>query len=231
MIRRVVNDSPEESRDTTPNQEIIRVVIIDDHPVVHDGVAAALALTADIRVVDAADSVERALQALPRSRPDVILLDVRLHGADGLSAIGTLLAARPEARIVVFSAYDLDDYVFGAIKAGAKGYVLKGAPGSELAAAVRRVHAGESYVSPTLSAKLVGHMEPRSRGSRTLTPRELMVLRLMVSGLSNRDIAAALAISERTVKFHVTAILNRLGADNRTQAVSLAVRRGILPPD
>jgi DNA-binding NarL/FixJ family response regulator len=210
---------------------MIRVLIIDDHPVVHDGVAAALGLTADIRVVQGADSVEAALRSLPRSAPDVILLDVRLHGTDGLTAIGTLLTVRPSARVIVFSAYDLDEYVFGAIKAGAKGYVLKGAPGTELAAAIRTVHAGHSYVSPALSAKLVDHMQPRSRGSRTLTPRELMVLRLMASGLSNRDIAAALAITERTVKYHVTAILNRLGADNRTQAVTLAVRRGILPPD
>ena len=107
--------------------------------------------------------------------------------------------------------------------------MLKGTASPELATAIRTVHAGGSYVSPALSAKLVEQMQPRSRGSRTLTAREMMVLRLMASGLSNHDIAGALAITERTVKFHVTAILNRLGADNRTQAVALAVRRGILP--
>jgi two-component system NarL family response regulator len=207
---------------------MIRVAIVDDHPIVHDGVAAALTRTPDVRLVDAAESVEAAIAALPRSNPDVILLDVRLHGADGLSSIATLLAARPAARIIVFSAYDLDEYVFGAMRSGAKGYVLKGTPGTELVAAIRRVHAGDSYVSPTLSARLVEQLQPRTRGSRTLTARELMVLRLVASGLSNRDIAAALSITERTVKFHVTAILNRLGADNRTQAVALAVRRGIL---
>lgn len=207
---------------------MIRVVIVDDHPIVQDGVATALNRTADIRLVDAASDVAAALKALPRARPDVILLDIRLHGTDGLSAIQTLLAARPGVRIVVFSAYDLDEYVFGAIRAGAKGYLLKGTPSAELASAIRKVHAGESYVSPALSARLVEQMQPRSRGSRTLTARELMVLRLIASGLSNRDIATTLAISERTVKFHVTAILNRLGADNRTQAVALAVRRGIL---
>ena len=207
---------------------MIRVAIVDDHPIVHDGVAAALNRTPDVRLVDAAESVEAAIAALPRSNPDVILLDVRLHGADGLSSIATLLAARPAARIIVFSAYDLDEYVFGAMRSGAKGYVLKGTAGTELVAAIRRVHAGDSYVSPTLSARLVEQLQPRTRGSRTLTARELMVLRLVASGLSNRDIAAALSITERTVKFHVTAILNRLGADNRTQAVALAVRRGIL---
>jgi DNA-binding NarL/FixJ family response regulator len=208
---------------------MIRVLIIDDHPIVQDGVATALNRTEDIRLVAAADTVEAALQSLPRSKPDVILLDVRLHGSDGLAAIGPLLSARPGARLIMFTAHDLDEYVFAAIRAGARGYVLKGTPGAELATAIRKVHAGESYVSPSLSAKLVEQMQPRSRGSRTLTARELMVLRLIASGLSNRDIADALAISERTVKFHVTAILNRLGADNRTQAVALAARRGILP--
>jgi DNA-binding NarL/FixJ family response regulator len=210
---------------------MIRVVIIDDHPVVHDGVSTALDRTPDIRLVGSADTLDSALDALTRTRPDVVLLDVRLQGSDGLSAIGTLLSALPGLRVIVFSAYDLDEYVFGAIKAGAKGYVLKGTASTELVEAIRRVHAGDSYVSPTLTAKLVDQIQPRSRSSRSLTPRELMVLRLMASGLSNRDIASALAITERTVKFHVTGILNRLGADNRTQAVALAARRGILPED
>jgi DNA-binding NarL/FixJ family response regulator len=129
----------------------------------------------------------------------------------------------------MFSAYDVDAYVLGAIRAGARGYVLKGAAAAELASAIRKVHAGESYVSPALSAKLVDQIQTRTRGSRLLTPRELMVLQLMAAGLANKDIADSLAITERTVKFHVTAILNKLGADNRTQAVALAGRRGLLP--
>jgi len=208
---------------------MIRVLIVDDHPIVHDGVATALDRTDDIRLVDAVENVEAALVSLPRSGPDVILLDIRLHGSDALEAIQQLLAARPAARIVVFSAYDVDEYVFGALRAGASGYILKGAGGAELATAIRRVHGGESYVSPDLSAKLAQQLQRPSRRSQTLTTREMMVLRLMAAGQSNRDIASALGITERTVKFHVTAILNRLGADNRTQAVALAVRRGILP--
>jgi DNA-binding NarL/FixJ family response regulator len=209
---------------------MIRVLIVDDHPIVHEGVASALNRTDDIRLVAAADTLDAALRALPRAVPDIVLLDVRLHAADGLSAIGTLHAARPAARVIMFSAYDLDDYVFGAMRAGARGYVLKGTASAELATAIRKVHGGESYVSPALSARLVEQMQPGRGGSRSLTTRELMVLRLIASGLSNRDIASALAISERTVKFHVTAILNRLGADNRAQAVALATRRGLLPP-
>jgi DNA-binding NarL/FixJ family response regulator len=208
----------------------IRVLIVDDHPVVHDGVAAVLSRTGDIRVVRAVETVADAVAAIESAKPDVVLLDIRLHGPDGLEGIGTLLRARPGLRVIMFSAYDFDEFVFGAIRAGARGYLLKGAAASELVAAIRTVHAGESYLSPGISAKLVDDMQTRSRGSRLLTPRELMVLRLMAAGLSNREIAGSLGISERTVKFHVTAILNRLGADNRTQAVAMAGRRGILPP-
>jgi DNA-binding NarL/FixJ family response regulator len=210
---------------------MIRVLIVDDHPVVHDGVAAVLNRTPDIRLVQSVETMDDAAAALSRSTPDVVLLDVRLRGADGLSSISTLLAARPALRVIVFSAYDLDEYVFGAIRAGARGYLLKGAGSGELVAAIRKVNAGDSYLSPSLSAKLVDEMQARSHGSRLLTPRQLMVLRLMAAGQANREIASSLAISERTVKFHVTSILNKLGADNRTQAVAMAGRRGILPID
>ncbi|HEX5110760.1 MAG TPA: response regulator transcription factor [Vicinamibacterales bacterium] len=210
---------------------MISVLLVDDHPVVHEGVQAALARTPDIRLVRAVDTVEAAVTAMSEVRPDVVLLDVRLGREDGLTAIGTLIAVHPHVRILVFSAYDVDAYVLGALRAGARGYALKGAPGAELVAAIRRVHEGESYVSPSLSAKLVDQIQARSRGSRLLTPRELMVLQLMATGLSNRDIASSLEISERTVKFHVTAILNKLGADNRTQAVAMAGRRGMLSDD
>ena len=209
---------------------MIRVLIVDDHPVVHDGVAAVLNRTPDIRLVESVDTIDAAVTAVDAATPDVVLLDIRLSGADGLSEIGKLLAARPGLRVVMFSAYDLDEYVFGAIRAGARGYVLKGAGGGELVAAIRKVHAGESYLSPSLSAKLVDEMQSRA-GTRLLTSRELMVLRLVAAGLPNREIATSLGISERTIKFHVTAILNKLGADNRAQAVANAARRGILPAD
>src|SRR5262249_36580025 len=189
---------------------MIRVLIVDDHPVVHDGVAAVLNRTPDIRLVQSVKTVEEALQALSGSQPDVVLLDIRLRDGDGLWAIGTLLSARAALRVIVFSAYDLDDYVFGAIRAGARGYLLKGASGSEMIAAIRKVYAGESYLAPSLSAKLVDQMQARAHRSRLLTPRELMVLRLVAAGLSNHEIADSLAIRERTVKFHVTAILNKL---------------------
>jgi DNA-binding NarL/FixJ family response regulator len=210
---------------------MIRVLIVDDHPVVHDGVAAVLHRTPDIRVVDTARTIAEATAKLSRVKPDIVLLDLRLPDAEGLSGIGAVLSAQPGVGVIVFTAYDLDEYVFGAIRAGARGYLIKGAPGTELAAAIRQVSSGESYVSPRLSAKLIDQVRSGRRGSRLLSARELTVLRLMAAGSSNRQIADALEITERTVKFHVTAILNKLGADNRTQAVALAGRRGILPLD
>jgi DNA-binding NarL/FixJ family response regulator len=210
---------------------MIRVLIVDDHPVVHDGVASVLNRTSDIRLVGSVQTADEVIPALERFSPDIALLDIRLSDTDGLTLVGTMIDARPVLRVIMFSAYDVDEYVFAAIRAGARGYLLKGAPGAEMLAAIRKVHAGDSYLSPGLSTKLVDQMQARSHGTRVLTAREQMVLGLMASGLSNREIAGSLAITERTVKFHVTAILNKLGADNRTQAVALASRRGLLPPD
>ena len=131
--------------------------------------------------------------------------------------------------IVVFTAHDEDDDVFRAIRGGARGYLLKGSPAAEIALAIRQVHAGESYLSPRIAAKLVKDVaRPRGR-TGLLSPRERGVLRLVAAGLSNRQIGETLSISERTVKFHVTAIFNKLGAENRAQAVAIAAERGLLP--
>jgi DNA-binding NarL/FixJ family response regulator len=129
----------------------------------------------------------------------------------------------------MFTAYDADEYVFAAIKAGAKGYVLKGSPAQELVRAIRQVHGGDSYLSPAIGASLARQVAHPTRGGGLLTARELAVLRLVAAGLSNHQIAESLRITERTVKFHVTSIFNKLGADNRAQAVALAGRRGLLP--
>jgi DNA-binding NarL/FixJ family response regulator len=157
--------------------------------------------------------------------PDVILLDLKLPGED-LDSVTTF--AREHTPIVVFTAYDTDEDVFRAIRGGARGYLLKGSPAAEIARAIRQAHAGESYLSPPIAAKLVDDIA-RPRGRRgLLSAREHGVLRLVAAGLSNRQIAKTLSISERTVKFHVTAIFNKLGADNRAQAVAIAAERGLL---
>jgi DNA-binding NarL/FixJ family response regulator len=205
---------------------VIRVLIVDDHPIVREGVTAVLERERDVDVVGSAETVEDGLRLAARLRPDVVLLDLKLPDAATVDSVASFAAGG--RRIVVFTAYDTDDEVFGAIRAGARGYLLKGSPAAEIARAIRQVHAGESYLTPRIAAKLVaGFAQPRGR-TGLLSPRERGVLRLVAAGLSNRQIAETLSISERTVKFHVTAILNKLGAENRAQAVALAAERGLL---
>jgi DNA-binding NarL/FixJ family response regulator len=207
---------------------MIRVLLIDDHPIVHDGVSAVLRAEADIRVIGSAETLARAIALITANAPDVALLDLHLPGEDGVTGVRRLAAAFPDLRIIVFTAYEVDEYVFGAMQAGAKGYVLKGSPAPELVRAIRHVHGGGTYLSPSIGARLASHSGRAHRDTSLLTPRELAVLRLVAAGQSNRQIADSLGITERTVKFHVTAIFNKLGADNRAQAVALAGRRGLL---
>ena len=204
---------------------MIRVLIVDDHPIVREGVTSVLERENDLEVVGAAATIDEGLRMFARQKPDVVLLDLKLPGepSDGVSRF---VAER--AALVIFTAYDTDEDVFRAIRGGARGYVLKGSPAAEIAQAIRQVHAGESFLSPPIAAKLVKDMaQPHARRG-LLSAREQGVLRLVAAGLSNRQIAATLSISERTVKFHVTAIFNKLGADNRAQAVAIAAERGLL---
>jgi DNA-binding NarL/FixJ family response regulator len=205
---------------------MITVLIVEDHPIVREGVTMVLERERDIDVVGAADTISEGLRLAAKLNPDVILLDLKLPDADAFDGVASF--ARERRSIVVFTAYEADDDVFRAIRGGARGYLLKGSPAAEIAKAVRQVHAGESYLSPRIAAKLVeGVTRPRGR-TGLLSTRERGVLRLVAAGQSNRQIAAALSISERTVKFHVTAIFNKLGADNRAQAVAVASERGLL---
>ncbi len=205
---------------------MIRVLIVDDHPIVREGVTGVLAREPDIEVVGEADTLDEGLRLDVTHQPDVVFLDLKLPDATGLEGV-TSFASRGRG-IVVFTAHDADDDVFGAIRGGARGYLLKGSPAAEIAQAIRQVHAGDSYVSPRIAAKLAKEVaQPRGR-TGVLSTRERGVLRLVAAGLSNRQIGATLSITERTVKFHVTAIFNKLGADNRAQAVAIAAERGLL---
>jgi DNA-binding NarL/FixJ family response regulator len=206
---------------------MIRVMVVDDHPIVRQGLAAALEDEPDFEVVGAAATAEAALALLDRIQPDVLLLDLELPGMDGVAAIPQLLQANPGGQIVVFTAYATDERVFGAIRAGARGYLLKGAGTAEIARAVRAAHTGESYLEPRIASRLLEEVRAPGRHSE-LSARELSVLRLVAAGMSNKQIARSLSITERTVKFHVTSILNKLGADNRAQAVAVALERGLL---
>jgi len=206
---------------------MIRIVVVDDHPVVREGLVASLEDDPEFRVVGSAGSAEDAVPLITTQHPDVILLDLELPGVNGLEAIPALAAAHPASRILILTAYDTDERVLGAIRAGAKGYLLKGASLEEIARAIRSVHAGESYLEPRIATKVLAELGPRRRPA-ALSHREREVLRLVAGGRSNKQIARELGITERTVKFHVTSILNKLGAENRAQAVAVAARRGLL---
>ncbi|MGH2347919.1 MAG: response regulator [bacterium] len=206
---------------------MIRILVVDDHPVVREGLVATLEDDPEFAVVGAAASAEDALPLTRSQRPDVILLDLELPGMDGIQAIPALTAAHPEARIVILTAYDTDERVLGAIRSGAKGYLLKGAGLEEIARAIRAVHGGGSYLEPRIAGKVLAEVSAPRR-STALSRREREVLKMVADGRSNKQIARALKITERTVKFHVTTILNKLGAENRAQAVALAVQRGLL---
>jgi DNA-binding NarL/FixJ family response regulator len=207
---------------------VIRVLVVDDHPVVRQGLVAVLGDEPDLEVVGSAGSAEEALALAKRLRPDVVLLDLELPGLGGVEAIPRFAVASPNTGILVFTAYDTDERVFGAIRSGAKGYLLKGAAAEEIARAVHAVHAGGSYLEPRVAAKLVADVRAPRRLRGELSERERAVLRLVAEGLPNKQIARALSITERTVKFHLASAFNKLGADNRAQAVALASQRGLL---
>ncbi len=205
---------------------MIRVLIVDDHPIVREGVAAVLERERDLDVVGAAGSVEDGVRLAVRAKPHVVLLDLRLSDQDGIDGVAAFTDR--DIGVVMFTAYDAEDDVQRALRAGARGYLLKGAPAGEIAQAIREVHAGHSYLSPRVAGAVVrGVTHPRGQGA--LSARERAVLQAVAAGQSNRAIAAALGIAERTVKFHVTALFNKLGAENRAQAVAIAAARGLLP--
>ncbi|HEY7994803.1 MAG: response regulator [Candidatus Eremiobacterales bacterium] len=205
---------------------MIRVIIVDDHPIVRDGIASVLETEADIVVAASVGSAEEMLDAVTRERPDAILLDLALPGMGGIEAISRLRQVG-SPRVVIFSAHDEAEAMVEAVRAGARGYVVKGAPGAEIIAAIREVAAGGSYFRGAAANAIAS--EVRSpRDPDGLTPREREVIRLVSEGLSNKQIAQRLGIAERTAKFHVRQIMAKLGADNRAQAVALATRRRLL---
>jgi DNA-binding NarL/FixJ family response regulator len=208
---------------------VIRIAVVDDHPIVRQGLTAALEDEPDLQVIGAAGSAEEALTLVGRLRPEVVLLDLELPGMGGVEAIPHLIEAGPNTAVLVFTAYDTDERVLGAIRSGAKGYLLKGATTADIARAIRAVAAGGSALEPRVAAKLVAAVRG-PRGAGQLTHREREVLSLIADGLPGKQIARALGISERTVKFHTGSILRKLGADNRAQAVALAAQRGLLEP-
>jgi DNA-binding NarL/FixJ family response regulator len=207
---------------------VIRILVVDDHPIVREGLVAVLEDQADFHVAGAAGSAEEAIAMARQLSPDTVLLDLELPGMNGVEAIPPLLQAAPDARVLVFTAYDTDERVFGAIRAGARGYLLKGAAAEEIARAIRVIHAGGSHLAPGVATRVMAEVGAPRRSPGALTGREREVLRLIAEGLSNKQISRALGITERTVKFHVTSIFNKLGAENRAQAAALAIQQGLV---
>jgi DNA-binding NarL/FixJ family response regulator len=204
----------------------IRLLIVDDHPIVRDGLRAAFAGEPDIEVVGEAANGAEAVESAGRDQVDVALMDLRMPEMDGVRAIRLLQQASPRTRVLVLTTFDTDGDVLPAIEAGATGYLLKDAPTDELLRAVRAAHRGESVLSPSVAGRLIGQVRRPSRG--TLSPREVEVLKLVAGGATNREAAAALFISEASVKTHLLHVYAKLDVRDRASAVAEAYRRGVL---
>jgi DNA-binding NarL/FixJ family response regulator len=182
-------------------------------------------------VIGEAENGVEAVEKIVELRPDVVMLDLEMPEMDGVETLQRLRGDDPDIRVIVFTAFDTDERILAAVRAGARGYLLKGAPRDQIFQAVRVVHSGDSLLQPVIASKLLRQMSqapdaPNALGS--VTPRESEVLNLLGQGLQNKEIAAQLGISERTVKFHVGSILSKLNAGNRTEAVTIAVQRGLI---
>lgn len=204
----------------------IQILISDDHPVVREGLAALINRRPDMRVVAEAGNGREAVDAFLRLRPDVALMDLRMPQMDGVQAISAIREAAPDARIIVLTTYDSDEDIYRALRAGAKAYLLKDARREELLDCIRTVYEGRSWIPAAVATKLASRV-----GASELTPRELEVLRLMVAGKSNKEIGAILFVAEGTVKVHVSHIMEKLGTTGRTEAVSVALKRGLIHLD
>jgi NarL family two-component system response regulator LiaR len=212
--------------------QAIRVLVVDDHRLVRKGVISLLHTLPEIEIVAEAENGEQALEAALRLRPDVILLDLSMPVMDGLAAIQALKNLNLDCRVLVLTSFAEDDRVFAAIRAGALGYVLKDATPDELYEAIRAVGRGEPSLSADVAQKLVRHVHranaPAATTEEPLTDREVEVLKLVATGLSNVEIAERLVISERTVGAHISRILDKLHLANRTQAALYALREGLV---
>jgi len=211
----------------TKEPGVIRVVVVDDHALHRDGTRQILEAHPDLQVVGEAASGEVALALVNQLRPDVVLMDIRLPGMNGVEVTRALTRDHPDVRVLMVSAYDEDVYVRGALEAGAAGYLRKTAPGKELVEAVRAVAGGATVLQSGLTARLLSSRQPE-QGPVALTERELAVLRLLAEGLHNRELAARLGISPRTVERHCASVYAKLGVGSRTEAVVLAISTKLL---
>jgi NarL family two-component system response regulator LiaR len=212
--------------------EPISILIVDDHPIVREGLRTFLELQDDMRVAGEAADGEEAVAKAEELLPDIVLMDLVMPRMNGIEATRRIRAASPSTRVIALTSFADDEMVFPAVKAGAAGYLLKDMRPQELADAIRTVHAGEALLHPAVAAKLMQELAQggRAPAAGSLTERELDVLQHIARGMSNREIAAALVVSEKTVKTHVSNILQKLHLADRTQAALYAVREGLVDP-
>lgn len=211
---------------------MITVLICDDQAVVREGLRAILKTAGDIDVVGVAQNGAEAVELVARLKPAVVLMDLKMPGVNGVQATRRIHAEQPDVRVLVLTTYDADDWVFDAIRAGASGYLLKDTPRQKIIEAIRGTVDGKSFVDPAVAGKLLNQVasnqtQPASILTDKLTERELDVLRLLAKGMTNPEIAGTLHLSEGTVRNHVSAILEKLGVSDRTQAAVIAIQHGL----
>jgi two-component system, NarL family, response regulator LiaR len=210
----------------------MRVIICDDQSIVRDGLKMLLKLEPDIQVIGTVEDGEVAVEAVKREKPDLVLMDLKMPGLNGVEATRQIRAKYPEVKVLVLTTYDDDEWVFDAIQAGASGYLLKDTPREELIKAIRGTIAGKTYIDPLIAGKVLEQVssrqtQPASMITGKLTDREIEILSLIAKGLSNTDIADRLFLSEGTVRNHVSSILSKLNVSDRTQAAVIAIQHGL----
>jgi two-component system, NarL family, response regulator len=209
-----------------PQQPIRRIRIVDDHPVVRAGLTSMLGTQAELEVIGSASSGEEALAKLRQVEPDVLLLDLRMHGLSGVDTLMAMKRSAHDVRVIILTSFETDEDIYRAVQAGAHGYLLKDTSLREMVEAIRTVHAGKRYIPRDIAARLAERM------MRTdLTPREIEILKLLSKGPTNKEIGRALSISENTVKNHVNSIIEKLEVSDRTEAATTAIQRGLISVD